>query len=460
MKEGTSPSPSPLLHRAQTHVRAVTKTSDSVDGARKSESTPPTSPQLGKLIIRAAKSPDRAPSPDYVRTPSTVVGPTSPTSPHRQLRGAYVNVQGEEGKNAVGGITSTEHDCTESTVRLDSNAREPNERQQQRQQQQQQHQQHHRQRQLDQPEAHRHQSISNGSPSLASRHSKALAPSNKFHDTKDTQTKSFCASRSLGEARQRERVRGVDENHPPDSRVDVSRKIDELDEKKVSVKNKSGVGSFGSSVNSRDERSASTELRHPVSARLSFEKSGLCPANLRASGATPKLSRKLLISDLDTPSFLRRNAAAGKDGHESERSDSASLQDEDEKLCDQDDDGPTQKFDRAAERGDRKIKRSESYRMANSPIMFIKKFSGHSEKSSKMFRSPSEELREELLKETINYPESVASPEPRVDDNTEFESGVNFLSPVAIAPVSPRPRALDLEPARVLKYSGNDTEIW
>ncbi|XP_076675165.1 NHS actin remodeling regulator GUK-holder isoform X1 [Andrena cerasifolii] len=94
VREGTSPSPSPLLHRATPNIRAVTKTNDAVDGPTKS--TPPTSPQLGKLIIRAARSPERAASPDYVRTPTTVVGPTSPTTPHRQVRGAYVNVQDDE----------------------------------------------------------------------------------------------------------------------------------------------------------------------------------------------------------------------------------------------------------------------------------------------------------------------------------------------------------------------------
>ncbi|XP_014483209.1 PREDICTED: uncharacterized protein LOC106748842 [Dinoponera quadriceps] len=94
VREGVSPSPSPLLHRAMPNIRAVPKSGDAVDGL--SRSTPPTSPQLGKLIIRAARSPDRAASPDYVRTLATVVGPTSPTSPHRQVRGAYVNVQGDE----------------------------------------------------------------------------------------------------------------------------------------------------------------------------------------------------------------------------------------------------------------------------------------------------------------------------------------------------------------------------
>ncbi|CAK9833264.1 hypothetical protein ANTRET_LOCUS9976 [Anthophora retusa] len=95
VREGISPSLSPLLHRATPTVRAVTKTNDAVDGLT-SKSTPPTSPQLGKVIIRAARSPDRTASPDYVRTPTTVVGPTSPTTPHRQVRGAYVNVQDDE----------------------------------------------------------------------------------------------------------------------------------------------------------------------------------------------------------------------------------------------------------------------------------------------------------------------------------------------------------------------------
>ncbi|XP_029035050.2 serine-rich adhesin for platelets isoform X2 [Osmia bicornis bicornis] len=95
VREGVSPNPSPLLHRATPNVRAVTKTSDAVDGPTP-KSTPPTSPQLGKVIIRAARSPERAASPDYVRTPSMVVGPTSPTTPHRQVRGAYVNVQDDE----------------------------------------------------------------------------------------------------------------------------------------------------------------------------------------------------------------------------------------------------------------------------------------------------------------------------------------------------------------------------
>lgn len=115
-----------------------------------------------------------------------------------------------------------------------------------------------------------------------------------------------------------------------------------------------------------------------------------------------------------------------------------------------------------APRGDRlerKVKRSESYRMANSPIMFIKKFS-NAEKSSKICRTPSEELQEELLKETINYPETISSPEPQINSKLNFDTSVANSTPVVTVPNSPRPRAVDIEPARVLKYSSNDTEIW
>ncbi|XP_031777746.1 uncharacterized protein LOC100117012 isoform X2 [Nasonia vitripennis] len=110
VKEGpSSPAPSPLLHRAHITPRAVQRTApDAVDGEAKPASEPTVAPQQqqqqqqqqppqqpGKVIIRAAKSPERASSPDYVRTPSTVVGPTNATTTQRQTRqGAYVNVQG------------------------------------------------------------------------------------------------------------------------------------------------------------------------------------------------------------------------------------------------------------------------------------------------------------------------------------------------------------------------------
>lgn len=91
--------------------------------------------------------------------------------------------------------------------------------------------------------------------------------------------------------------------------------------------------------------------------------------------------------------------------------------------------------------------------------MFIKKFS-NAEKSSKICRTPSEELQEELLKETINYPETISSPEPQINSKLNFDTSVANSTPVVTVPNSPRPRAVDIEPARVLKYSSNDTEIW
>ncbi|XP_012283351.1 uncharacterized protein LOC105701292 isoform X2 [Orussus abietinus] len=96
VKEGASPTRSPLLHRPQTTVRPVTKSSsDAVDGGARAS----TSPQLGK-VVRALQGPDRPASPDCARTSSTVTGPKSPTRVHGQVRGAYVNVQADE-DNAV-----------------------------------------------------------------------------------------------------------------------------------------------------------------------------------------------------------------------------------------------------------------------------------------------------------------------------------------------------------------------
>uniref|UniRef100_A0ABD2X8Z5 WASP family protein member n=1 Tax=Trichogramma kaykai TaxID=54128 RepID=A0ABD2X8Z5_9HYME len=123
VKEGSSsPGQSPILRRAQVVPRAVIRTGDTVDAASikptiiaetpKSSIAGQAQQQLGKLIIRAAKSPERSVSPDYVRTPTTVVGPT-PTSatttttatPLSSIgaarlarQGAYVNVQGSEEK--------------------------------------------------------------------------------------------------------------------------------------------------------------------------------------------------------------------------------------------------------------------------------------------------------------------------------------------------------------------------
>ncbi|XP_014207460.2 uncharacterized protein LOC106638680 [Copidosoma floridanum] len=120
VKEGpSSPASSPLLHRAQITPRVVQRTiPDAVDGDVKKKPSPePTSQpqqQLGKVIIRAAKSPDRSVSPDYVRTPATVVGPNptptpSATQQQRQSRqGAYVNVQGSDEEKALPMMQPTE----------------------------------------------------------------------------------------------------------------------------------------------------------------------------------------------------------------------------------------------------------------------------------------------------------------------------------------------------------------
>lgn len=394
MREGVSPSPSPLLHRAMPNIRAVPKSGDAVDGL--SRSTPPTSPQLGKLIIRAARSPDRAASPDYVRTPATVVGPTSPTSPHRQVRGAYVNVQGDEGKTTSTSGTSSadeQRDCTGRTGRLEAAPR----------------------------------------TSVIASHSK---------DESKTRTL---------------RSRVHDENQPPQPNGDA-----------CTTNVRAIVPS--SAVN------CEVSLNNPANLRMDLDKSGLCPKILQVTGNTPKLGGKLLVSDLDTPSFCRRSFdLAATDNrntveesatsllNDCDSSDKSSSIDHAELSATCPDNQTSRRSDCSAQgcgRTDRKVKRSESYRMANSPIMFIKKFSNNAEKSSKICRTPSEELQEELLKERINYPETVSSPEPQVDGNVGFDMNLTSPVPIQSGPTSPRPRASDLEPARVLKYSSNDTEIW
>lgn len=396
MREGVSPSPSPLLHRAMPNIRAVPKSRDAVDGL--SRSTPPTSPQLGKLIIRAARSPDRAASPDYVRTPATVVGPTSPTSPHRQVRGAYVNVQGDEGKTTSTSGTSADEqrDCTGRTSRLEAAPR-----------------------------------------------TSAIAPRSK----EESKTRTL-------------RSRVHDENQPPQLNGDACT---------------TNVRAIVPSA----APNRVVSLNNPANMRMDLDKStSLCPKILRVTGNTPKLGRKLLVSDLDTPNFCRRSLEPAPSDNRNTVEESATsilLNDRDsgdkssgidraelsatcpDNQIGRRSDCPSQACERV-ERTDRKVKRSESYRMANSPIMFIKKFSNNAEKSSKICRTPSEELQEELLKERINYPETVSSPEPQVDGNVGFD--MKLTSPIQSGPTSPRPRALDLEPARVLKYSSNDTEIW
>lgn len=441
VREGVSPSPSPLLHRATPNVRAVTRScSDTVDGAT-GKSTPPTSPQLGKVIIRAARSPDRAASPDYVRTPTTVVGPTSPTTAHRQVRGAYVNVQEDEGKTKASG-TSTDGDrhCTGCTAaRLDAHATNP--------------------RVSDKLTTSPHPPsliADRGSPLLSARNGSRTAHGdhllatdpNKPCDLAEKRGEEEDKEKNEEEEEEKEEI-NRDENLGDDS---VSREILAFPSQKDRVGN-----GFGAS-----------------NSRLDLEKSR--QKNPRSNDADPRSSRRLLVSDLDTPNFSRKGEGGLRNG---EKWGPSSVEDEEwssrddrcwtieySDLGDKVDNGQASSTRLDTFRGgnesrvERKVKRSESYRMANSPIMFIKKFSGNGEKSSKICRTPSEELQEELLKERINYPETISSPEPPLDGSVNFDMNVTISIPIANVCKSPRPRPTDIEPARVLKYSGNDTEIW
>lgn len=462
MKKGTSPSPSPLLHRAQVNVRAVMKTSDLVDGNTKS--SPPTSPQLGKVIIRAAKSPERAASPDYVRTPATVVSPTCLSSPYKQVRGAYVNVQGDEGK--MPSEPSTQHnDCT-STGRLEGTQSSGD----------------HLRPSIDVNKTRsqllsgrgNHRSFNPKTRYLTSRiYTKPL------RDKPRTSLISSCDPSSNITK---------DENYPPE-KVDNHLKSETKCNVSLNQSNEKNINQIDTPL-SRNQR----KVFNPNS-RLNYEKShGFC--HLKPSGTTPKLCRKLLESDLDTPNFFRKvirpdDKENGKiqngitrideyagtsnfdsldeyislNSQNSDNSNHNSLASESnsqilDSLISDTSDSNSQNSEiihSKSNKSGRKIKRSESYRMANSPIMFIKKFANHSEKSPKIIRTPSEEIQEELLKERINYPDSVSSPEPQIDNDFE----VNLVTcPFPTIPTSPRPRALDLEPVKVLQYSGNDTEIW
>ena len=403
MREGVSPSPSPLLHRAIPSIRAVTKNIDVVD-APSIKITPPTSPQLGKLIIRAARSPDRAISPDYVRTPTTVVGPTSPNSSHRQVRGAYVNVQGDEGKTSS---TDEHRDCRTGRLEALRTATAPS-------------------RSKDE------------SRQLPGNLTSALAPSNKLPEPDRPR---ICHGDSQID-KQIKRKFDCDENHPP-------------------MLN-------GDTIETSVRVIASSKVNHSVglnsaNSRLDFEKSGLYSKILRVTGNTPKLDRKLLVSDLDTPNFCRKKPNSDSQNENMTFNDYDIVDKNAAVDCTNLNNQTAKNSDSTrGDKTDRKVKRSESYRMANSPIMFIKKLStsNQTEKSFKICRTPSEELQEELLKERINYPETVSSPEPRVNNNVIFDNTSLVTVPLQSVPTSPRPRTLDLEPVRVLKYSSNDTEIW
>lgn len=365
MKTGTSPTASPIVHRAQANVRAVTKTQDAVDSALKS--TPPTSPRLGKLIIRAAKSPERANNQDYIRTVSTVVGPTSPTSPQKQVRGAYVNMQEDEGKRSTAPSTG----CS-GTGRLE------------------------------------------GTPVGQ------LVQKDTLHPKQN-------------------HVKPVD----APSRLRINNSVNIKGNKKrviCSPKKRNDI---------RRKTIVDTPVTHLNRRILNF-KSGrdanLFPENLIAKGNTPKLARRLLVSDFDK-----------LDGDQQLNNKENNVSQTDPVPTPTDESLDTLPSTPNTVQVERKIKRSESYRMANSPMLFIKKFSNQSyEKSNKIIRTPSEEIQEELLKERINYPETISSPEPPMKRTPEFSS----QTLPSLLPTSPRPRATDIEPVRVLMYSGNDTEIW
>uniref|UniRef100_A0A0C9RQA7 WASF1_0 protein n=1 Tax=Fopius arisanus TaxID=64838 RepID=A0A0C9RQA7_9HYME len=281
-----SPTASPMFRRAQPQIRAVsTKQSERI-------------PRPGKLVIRAGKSPERT---------------TEKNEREKQTRGAYVNVQSEEGKRTENNGVHESTDCTDGT---DCNK-------------------------------------------------------GKIQRTLTSDTCHF-------------------DNKTIKSRVDT----------------------------------------------LNYKENDYCPEILRAKGNTPKLTRKLLISNFDSsPSGSLTNFNHGETKIIMETVENPSIR-------------------------ERKIKRSESYRMANSPILFIKKISCNADRSTKIIRTASEELREDLMKERINYPDSVASPTIVESTNDFSDSSWSSNNSRVSSPMTPRPRAQDIEPARVLKYSSNDTEIW
>lgn len=106
VKEPTTPTPSPLLARTPKKIR-------------------PLSPQLNKLIIRAAVKTEAEinppPTADLVRIPPTnIVTPLSPLSP-KARGGAYVNMQGIESKPNEGKNQSKENRITQNNNKLSRN---------------------------------------------------------------------------------------------------------------------------------------------------------------------------------------------------------------------------------------------------------------------------------------------------------------------------------------------------
>ena len=349
-----------MLRRSQVTPRAVNRTApDTTDGTQTKPTvigeTPKTSKpqqqqqllQSSKLIIRAAKSPERTSSPDYVRTPATVVGPTtalSSTGAARLARqGAYVNIQGE-GKTATSSFRAI--NGKRITVRNFDSA------------------------------------ITNGKT--------VTNASDKI-------------------------------KHP------------------IPIRFRNGK------VNGSLERKA---VKPHV--RQNINRLDVMPMSLRQNGNTPKLIRRLPVMDIND--ILTNGEGKPNDSPVGNKENSDSLPNGVIKI-------------NSSPKNERKLKRSESYRLANSPIMFIKRFSSIEKSPSKIVRTASEELREDLLKEKINYPETVASPEPDdidMNDHETIETG--DISECGIfgklTTLSPRPRENDIEPARVLKYTGLESEIW
>lgn len=190
-----------------------------------------------------------------------MVGPTSPTTAHRQVRGAYVNVQEDEGKT-VSGTSTDERDCTDCVGRLEARCT------------------------LDPRANETSTALTTKSPLLASKSTcrtapgtVALAPSNKVPDPNKPR---LCLNKVYIERSQD--TTASDENHPP-----------ELASDSFSAQNGLGVTKVDAVPSFR-----------PTNLRLDFERSTFCPRNLRPTGNTPKLSKKLLVSDLDTPNFCRK----------------------------------------------------------------------------------------------------------------------------------------------------------
>lgn len=405
---------------------------DAVDGEIKSITTEEiNNAQLGKLIIRAAKSPDRSVSPDYVRKSATVIE-SNTTSQQRQTRqGAYVNVQGsDEGKTATIGLNRAiciNKDRINGKSIVDNNYNKNN----------------NKTTVVGTATTCNNNIMNNHSRIVRCIDSRVLDKNNVIN---------------VNDA----------ENKPPPLPIKTTpRRLHSMNLR------------FRHNKPNSLERKILKSNPRLLNNCSNTSKLELLPQSLKSSGDTPKLTRRssksfVLNNTIVKSSVNGNNSIVNynnkNDGGNKEEKKIDSI---DNKNLLTIENGITE-----TPRIERKLKRSESYRMANSPIMFIKKLSNSSTMSTsssfnnsdkKIFRTASEELRDDLLKESINYPDSVASPElvtttttPTTtcfdsDDNLSSE---NFNCTTYKIPNTPRPRATDLEPARVLKYLGTSTEIW